>query len=262
MAQLLPFILWPESGNPEFVRENTPFTDGTTIELASKASEFLGQNGADAEHIHFIISLLSDGNELAKHRFQMRDFKPGNNFWLIADPQKTQPNESFTTVFAEALVQLPAGQHSLIIQVAAEHHGEVNLLEEGELTFDTSKGTAYYESLAALLKDPDTARENGLEAFYKQQEAEQAKKEASKKSNHYKIKLKNSQSSLTTYVIYKDMRSLSEFIASVQPGSTTEIELNPGLTYDILSYLQDTNKEQARKITTVTKAHDGQEILV
>lgn len=263
MAKPLNFILWKPEGAPGFSPGGATFTDGTTIELASAAASHIEENNLDLSQISFCITLSTNGQELASHTFQMKSIGGATNLWLLANPKETNPNGSFTGKFLQALCNLPATTTPLVIKIGVISNEETTWINEGNLVFDGTAGATTYQSLLPLYDDVNASRSKAAQATtqaYAQQRAAEAK--ARHAANHFEIFFKSTHDSQTTYVICKDLKSLSETIVEVQPNAKVSKEFWRGSNHEILAYPQNVSKEQAHKITTVNETLENQEIVI
>lgn len=260
MSNKLKFLCWPIAGAPMLMVSGaeSDFSDGVTIELFSDAKTYVEAEGLSFADVQFKMTMEHNGQELASHSFQMETMT-GANIWLIANPALTKPNGSFTGAFVNALCELGAGDHLVSIKLFAEHNGGSVCINDGEITFKHDGTNAEYQALMPSFGDMDAVRNQANQATQKAYEDKREQEAAEKHAaRYYKINLDNTNESKTIYVIRKDHKTLSENILEVQPNRSITTELSRNMTFDLLFYRQDQNKDSAIKFATVSESFEGQ----
>lgn len=261
MSNKLKFLMWPAAGAPIMAESgaDSNFADGITIELFSDAKTYVESNSLNFSDVQFKLTMDYQGQNIASHQFQMEHMN-GANIWLIADPALTTPNGSFTGAFISALCNLGAGNHLVTIRLHAEHNGNSTCINDGEITFQNDGTNDVYQGLLPSFKDVDAVRNQANKATQNAYEDKREKEAAAKHAARYfKVSLSNVNPSQTIYIIQKDHKSLSENIKEVLANKTLEIELSRNMTYDLLFYRQNENKDSAIKLATVNEDSEGRD---
>ncbi|MCP4443376.1 MAG: hypothetical protein GY810_31120 [Aureispira sp.] len=261
MSKNLSFVIWSTDASqaPKFIAAGTPgsFLDGDTIELMSAVAAHIKDNNLSFGDVTFELSVTINNEQTITHSFQMESIT-GNNIWLIADPTKTNPNGSFSKLFVDAFIALPEGNYTIDVQLNASHAGNKSLINTGQLTFERAANINEHFKISAYLDDPEGARNMASDEFMKQyaakREAYAAKKHASKK---FSINLKNNNDGQSVYLIWKDIKTLSENILLIEPSKEKSLELSNNLEYELLVYGQNQSKDHARHLATIDKGAAG-----
>lgn len=254
----LGYIIWAIEG-PVFSEPGAmgEIEDGDSVELISVAQSYVTNSGLDLSDVQFTLVMEKDGSELASHTFAMESFA-GSNIWLVADPEMTDPNGSFTGAFIEALIDLGAGRHELKIKLFASHGGSKRLINEGMLAYTGEKGMMMYKLLLPKFADMDAAREGAVKAYQEEAAKQAAAEDAERRAaNYFNITVENTNTGQTIYIIVKNLRTLSEDIREVPPGRKLPIELSRSGSYELLSYRQNTSKDYAESIADVDESSEG-----
>lgn len=264
MSKKLKFLLWPVAGAPILAESgaSSSFSDGFTVELFSDAKNYVDSNNLQFSDVTFALSMFQNQTPLAQHKFQMKQMV-GANIWLVANPTMTDPNGSFTAAFINALCNLGAGEHLVTVQLDASHGGVTTTINDGEILFKNDGVNASYQALIPLFEDADGARNAANEVVQKNYEDQREKEAAAKHSaNYFKVTIDNTNSYKTLYVIQKDHRTLSENIKELLANKSLTLDLSRNMTYDLLFYRQDENKDQAYHFATVNESSEGKKYSV
>ena len=261
-AAPLGYVVWADE--PGFVPPGQTATieDGDSVELISRAGSYTTENGVDLASSTFYLTLRRGRSLLAQHAFAMSSFA-GNNIWLIGDPARTEPNESFTPAFLQAMIDLGAGSHQLTVALYLEYGGSLVQLNEGTAVYDGATGTSSHQAVLANIRNASGAWQQNVETasreFEEQYEADRAAEAAAR---NFTVEVRNSNTGRTRYIVILNRSSLSEEIVDVQPGSTRTIRLSRAGSYDLLVYDQDQINDDAVKFAEVDESSHGETLVV
>ncbi|GAB4335070.1 MAG: hypothetical protein OHK0038_12530 [Flammeovirgaceae bacterium] len=264
MKNNLAFVLW-SSEEPYFCPANVQkkFVDGTAIELIFNVPQFLETKGWTFAEVNFTLVMESNGEFLTSHHFQMENMQ-GNNIWVVANPEKTEPNGSFTPVFARQFVlSANSGSKPITFRLFVNQGDNEEEIADGTLIFDSDLGVSEYRKLMALLENTQQSRQLANKA-YKVTEREQFVQKVAQEhaNNFFKVMFKNQNMEQTVYVICRNNSTQTDEILAVYPNVIETVNLLRGVSYKILTHGQNESMKHAREMGNIDEKYENDTILV
>jgi exoribonuclease R len=264
MKNNLAFVLWG-SEEPHFCSPNVQkkFVDGTAIELIFNIPQYLENKGWTFTDVNFTLVMESNGELLTSHHFQMENMQ-GNNIWVVANPEITEPNGSFTPVFARQFVlSASSGAKPITFRLFVNHGENEEEIADGTLIFDSDLGVSEYRKLMSLLENAQQSRQTANKA-YRATEREQFVQKVAQEHTHnfFKVLFKNQNMEQTVYVICRNNSTQTDELLAVYPSAVETLNLTRGISYKILTHGQNESMKHAREMGNIDERYENDTIIV